>query len=40
MPLQKYVHDSFIFLNGSGHDSATKLGIAESIAGFQRQEAA
>jgi alkylation response protein AidB-like acyl-CoA dehydrogenase len=40
MPLQKYVHDSFIFLNGSGHDSATKLEIAEAIAGFERQQAA
>jgi alkylation response protein AidB-like acyl-CoA dehydrogenase len=40
MPLQKYVHDSFIFLNGGGHDSATKLEIAEAIAGFQRQAAA
>jgi len=40
MPLQKYVHDSFIFLNGSGHDSATKLEIAEAIAGFERKAAA
>jgi alkylation response protein AidB-like acyl-CoA dehydrogenase len=40
MPLQKYVHDAFIFLNGCGHDSATKLEIAEAIAGFQRQAAA
>ncbi len=40
MPLQKYVHDSFIFLNGAGHDSATKLEIAEAIAGFERQAAA
>ena len=40
MPLQKYVHDAFIFLNGCGHDSATKLEIAEAIAGFKRQAAA
>jgi alkylation response protein AidB-like acyl-CoA dehydrogenase len=40
MPLQKYVHDSFIFLNGNGHDSATKLQIAEAIAGFERKAAA
>ena len=40
MPLQKYVHDSFIFLNGCGHDSATKLEIAEAVAGFERQAAA
>jgi alkylation response protein AidB-like acyl-CoA dehydrogenase len=36
MPLQKYVHDAFIFLNGSGHDSATKLEIAEAVAGYER----
>ena len=40
MPLQKYVHDSFVFLNGCGHDSATKLEIAEAVAGFQRAAAA
>jgi butyryl-CoA dehydrogenase len=40
MPLQKYVHDAFIFLNGCGHDSATKLEIAEAVAGFRRQAAA
>ena len=40
MPLQKYVHDAFIFLNGCGHDSATKLEIAEAIAGFEREAAA
>ena len=39
MPLQKYVHDAFIFLNGFGHDSATKLEIAESVAGYQREAA-
>jgi alkylation response protein AidB-like acyl-CoA dehydrogenase len=40
MPLQKYVHDAFVFLNGCGHDSATKLEIAEAVAGFERQAAA
>ena len=39
MPLQKYVHDAFVFLNGSGHDSATKLGIAEALAGYERAAA-
>jgi len=39
MPLQKYVHDAFVFLNGSGHDSATKLEIAEALAGFERATA-
>jgi len=39
MPLQKYVHDAFVFLNGSGHDSATKLGIAEAVAGYERAAA-
>ncbi len=39
MPLQKYVHDAFIFLNGFGHDSATKLEIAEAVAGYQREAA-
>jgi alkylation response protein AidB-like acyl-CoA dehydrogenase len=37
MPLQKYVHDAFVFLNGCGHDSATKLGIAEVVAGYERE---
>jgi alkylation response protein AidB-like acyl-CoA dehydrogenase len=40
MPLQKYVHDAHVFLYGAEHDSATKLEIAESLAGFQRQAAA
>src|SRR5688572_25959248 len=38
MPLQKYVHDAFVFLNGCGHDSATKLEIAEAVAGYERAE--
>jgi len=40
MPLQKYVHDAHVFLFGVDHDSATKLEIAEALAGFQRQAAA
>jgi alkylation response protein AidB-like acyl-CoA dehydrogenase len=40
MPLQKFVHDALVFLHGAGHDSATKLEIAEAIAGFRRQPAA
>lgn len=39
MPLQKYVHDAHVFLYGADHDSATKLEIAESLAGFQRKAA-
>jgi alkylation response protein AidB-like acyl-CoA dehydrogenase len=38
MPLQKYVHDSFIFLHSADHDSTTKLEIAERVAGFERQD--
>ncbi|MGI9381000.1 MAG: acyl-CoA dehydrogenase family protein [Methyloligellaceae bacterium] len=37
MPLQKYVNDSFMFLNADGHDSATRLKIAETVAGFEPQ---
>ena len=40
MPLQKYVHDAHVFMYGADHDSATKLEIAEALAGFQRQAAA
>jgi len=40
MPLQKYVHDAHVFLYGADHDSATKLEIAESLAGFKRPVAA
>ena len=40
MPLQKYVHDAMVMLHAADHDSATKLRIAESIAGFERPEAA
>jgi alkylation response protein AidB-like acyl-CoA dehydrogenase len=40
MPLQKYVHDCMVFLHGADHDSATRLRIAEAIAGFERPQAA
>ena len=40
MPLQKYVHDAMVFLHADDHDSATKLGIAEAVAGFERSRAA
>jgi alkylation response protein AidB-like acyl-CoA dehydrogenase len=40
MPLQKYVHDAMVLLHSDDHDSATKLGIAEAIAGFKRPAAA
>lgn len=40
MPLQKYVHDAHVFLFGIDHDSATKLEVAEALAGFQRPAAA
>ena len=40
MPLQKYVHDAHVFMYGADHDSATKLTIAEALAGFRRQAAA
>jgi alkylation response protein AidB-like acyl-CoA dehydrogenase len=40
MPLQKYVHDTMVFLHSADHDSATKLRIAEAVAGFERHKAA
>ena len=40
MPLQKYVHDAMVLMHAADHDSATKLQIAESIAGFERPAAA
>jgi len=36
MPLQKYVHDSMVFLHADDADGAAKLAIAESVAGYQR----
>jgi alkylation response protein AidB-like acyl-CoA dehydrogenase len=40
MPMQKYVHDAMVLLHSEDHDSATRLGIAEAIAGFERPAAA
>lgn len=36
MPLQKYVHDSMVFLHTDDADGAAKLAIAESVAGYRR----
>ena len=40
MPLQKYVHDTLVLAHSADHDSATKLEIAEAVAGFERPQAA
>jgi alkylation response protein AidB-like acyl-CoA dehydrogenase len=40
MPLQKYVHDSMVFLHSEETDTASKLAIAEAVAGYQRPLAA
>jgi short-chain 2-methylacyl-CoA dehydrogenase len=40
MPLQKYVHDSMVFLHSDDADGAAKLAVAESISGYQRPAAA
>ena len=40
MPLQKYVHDSMVFLHTDDADGAAKLAIAEAVAGYTRPEAA
>ena len=40
MPLQKYVHDTFVLLHYADHDSATALEIAEAAIGFERPLAA
>jgi len=40
MPLQKYVHDGFVFAHGEETDDAAKLGIAEAVAGYERPLAA
>ena len=40
MPLQKYVHDSMVFLHSDQGDGAAKLEIAEALAGYQRPLAA
>lgn len=36
MPLQKYVHDSMVFLHTDDADGAAKLAVAEAVAGYQR----
>jgi len=36
MPLQKYVHDSMVFLHAEDSDSAAKLAVAEAVAGYRR----
>ena len=40
MPLQKYVHDSMVFLHSDDADGAAKLAVAEAVAGYQRPAAA
>ena len=40
MPMQKYVHDALVLLHSADNDSATKLQIAEAIAGYRRPVAA
>ncbi len=40
MPLQKYVHDSMVFLHSDDADGAAKLAVAEAVAGYQRPLAA
>jgi len=36
MPLQKYVNDGLVFLHSESNDAATKLRIAEAVAGYER----
>jgi alkylation response protein AidB-like acyl-CoA dehydrogenase len=40
MPLQKYVHDSMVFLHAEDSDGAAKLAVAEAVAGYTRPLAA
>ncbi|MGH8634397.1 MAG: acyl-CoA dehydrogenase family protein [Burkholderiales bacterium] len=40
MPLQKYVHDSMVFLHSDDADGAAKLAVAEAVAGYTRPLAA
>jgi alkylation response protein AidB-like acyl-CoA dehydrogenase len=40
MPLQKYVHDSMVFLHADDAGDAAKLAVAEAVAGFHRPLAA
>jgi len=35
MALQKYVNDSFIFLQACGHDSSTKLLLADAVSDYR-----
>ncbi len=37
MPLQKYVHDSFMFLNSATQDCATKLLVSEAAVDFEKR---
>jgi alkylation response protein AidB-like acyl-CoA dehydrogenase len=39
MPLQKYVHDSMVFLHTDDADGAAKLAVAEAVAGYRRPAA-
>ena len=39
MPLQKYVHDSMVFLHNDDADGAAKLAVAEAVAGYRRPAA-
>ncbi len=39
MPMQKYVRDAFIFLHAETGNTAAKLRIAESVAGYRRSPA-
>jgi alkylation response protein AidB-like acyl-CoA dehydrogenase len=40
MPMQKYVHDALVLLHSADQDCATKLQIAEALAGYERNAAA
>lgn len=40
MPLQKYVHDAMVMLHSADNDSASRLHVAEALAGFKRARAA
>jgi len=39
MPLQKYVHDSMVFLHADDASGEAKLAVAEAVAGYQRPAA-
>jgi hypothetical protein len=38
--MQKYVHDALVLLHSPDNDTATKLQIAEALAGYNRAAAA